>query len=125
MRERRRAERVRLSSVSVRLSGIGGTTVVDLSVLGAMLQVPLAQAAESSVVLEVESSTQILDLRARVVRSSPRPAEAGAPATYFVAIEFDDLSMDELVGLSRLIDENREFEDSSSDTTAVRPPAWS
>ena len=125
MRERRRAERVRLGTVSVRLSGIGGTELVDLSVLGAMVRVPIAQAADSSVVLEVESSTQILDLRARVVRSTARPAGPGEAATYFVAIEFDDLSMDELVGLSRLIDENREFEDSSPETTAVRPPAWS
>ena len=125
MRERRRAERVRLGTVNVRLSGIGGTELVDLSVLGAMLQVPTTQATDSSVVLEVESSTQLLDLRARVVRSTPRPAGAGERATWFVAIEFDDLSMDELVGLSRLIDENREAEDSSAETTSVRPPAWS
>jgi hypothetical protein len=125
MRERRRAERVRLGTVNVRLSGIGGTEIVDLSVLGAMLQVPITQAPDSSVVLEVESSTQILDLRARVVRSTPRPAGAGERATWFVAIEFDDLSMDELVGLSRLIDENRELEEASAETTSVRPPVWS
>ena len=125
MRERRRAERVRLGTVNVRLSGIGGTEIVDLSVLGAMLEVPITQATDRSVVLEVESSTQILDLRARVVRSTARPAGAGERATWFVAIEFDDLSMDELVGLSRLIDENREIEDSSAETTSVRPPAWS
>ena len=125
MRERRRAERVVLGTVNVRLSGTGGVALVDLSVLGAMVQAPVAQVADSSVVLAVESSTQILDLRARVVRSTLRPASADESATHFVALEFDDLSMDELTDLSRLIDENREPEDSSAETAPVRPPAWS
>ena len=125
MRERRRAERVRLGTVNVRLSGLGEVGLVDLSVLGALLEAPAAQLAESGVVLEVESPTQIMDLRARVVRSTLRPASAGDRVSHFIAIEFDDLSMEDLLGLSRLIDENREDEESPAVTAPTRPPVWS
>lgn len=108
MRERRRTERVNLGPLNVRLSDGCEGSLVDLSVLGALLQLPVPQVADSTIVFEVEAADPITELRARVVRSTPRAAgsdESTAPA-HFVALEFEDLSMDQLLGLSRLTDAN-------------------
>ena len=95
--ERRRAPRARVGPLDVSLGGSNGS-LIDLSVLGALVQLPLAQAADASATLRIDAENGAVTLRARVVRSIP--GDAG----YAVAIEFEDLSMDDLLRLSQLID---------------------
>ena len=97
--DRRRAERVRIGPVEVRLSGTCHGSLIDLSVLGALVQLPVAQTADDSVTLQVETAGAPIQIRARIVRSMP------AGSQHRVAIEFEDLSMDAIVMLSRLIDQ--------------------
>jgi hypothetical protein len=98
MAERRRAERVRVGSFKVRLPGICEGVLIDLSMLGALVKFPFAQVADNSLRLAVDFADQSTEFRARVVRSTPDTGE------HLVALEFEDLSMDQLVALSRVID---------------------
>ena len=98
MRERRRAERIRLGSFAVRLPGICEGALIDLSVLGARLRLPFAQVADNNLRIAVDFADGTTEFRARVVRSWP---EGDA---HMVAVEFEDLSMDQIVALSRVID---------------------
>jgi hypothetical protein len=104
--ERRRAPRARLGPLDVSLGGSNGS-LIDLSVLGALVRLPLAQVADASATLRIDAQDGAVTLRARVVRSIP--GEAG----YAVAIEFDELSMDDLLRLSELIDAPGEPEETT------------
>lgn len=103
--ERRRAPRARLGPLDVSLGDTGGS-LIDLSVLGALVQLPLAQVADERASLRIDAKDGALTLRARIVRNIPQ--DSGI----FVALEFEDLSMDDLVRLSRLIDASIEPEES-------------
>jgi hypothetical protein len=98
MAERRRAERVRVGSFKVRLPGICEGALIDLSVLGALVRLPFAQVADNNLRLAVDFTDGSTEFRARVVRSAPEGT------AHLVAVEFDDLSMDQIVALSRVID---------------------
>jgi len=98
MAERRRAERVRVGAFKVRLPGICEGVLIDLSVLGALMRLPFAQVADNNLRLAVDFADNSTEFRARVVRSTP---EADG---HMVAVEFEDLSMDQIVALSRVID---------------------
>jgi hypothetical protein len=94
--DRRRAPRVRTAPRHVRLPPRCEGTLLDVSELGALVQLPLPQAPEKKVVLHLQwSSDETLYLRARVVwstqRRSGRRRGVIAPVGYLVGLEFRDV----------------------------------
>jgi hypothetical protein len=93
--ERRRAVRVEPGPLRVRLGGTWDGILVDISELGALVQLPVPQTIHDAITLEVEWEHATLQLAGRVVRSSPSPIDA--PRTplgmtdYYVAVEFAPL----------------------------------
>ena len=105
--EHRRAKRVRPGPLRVRLHRTCEGILVDISESGALVQVPWALAPDRQVTLNLEMGDTPLQLRARVVRSSPHKlqmAEATLARTeYQVAVEFSELPFDQLAALQRLL----------------------
>jgi hypothetical protein len=93
--ERRRAVRVEPGPLRVRLKGMWDGTLIDISELGALVQLPVPQTIHTTITLEVEWEHATLLLEGRVVRSSPSPVEGSRPplglTDYYVAIEFAPL----------------------------------
>ncbi len=90
--ERRRAIRVEPGPLRVRLEGTWDGILVDISELGALVQLPVPQTIHTTITLEVEWEHVTLLLAGRVVRSSPSPVEGNRPplglTDYYVAVEF-------------------------------------
>lgn len=90
--ERRRAARVEPGPLRVRLEGRWDGILVDISELGALVQLPVPQTVHTPITLEVEWEHATLQLACRVVRSSPSPFETPRPPRgmrdYYVAVEF-------------------------------------
>ncbi len=105
--EHRRAKRVRPGPLRVRLHRTCEGILVDISESGALVQVPWALSPDRQVTFNLEIGDTPLQLRGRVVRSSPhrlQMAEATLSRTeYQVAVEFSDLPSDQVVALQRLL----------------------
>jgi len=105
--EHRRAKRVRPGPLRVRLHRTCEGILVDISESGALVQVPLALSPDRQVTLNLEIGDTPLQLRGRVIRSSPHKlqmAEATLARTeYQVAVEFSELPSDQVVALQRLL----------------------
>ena len=107
--ERRRAVRIEPGALRVRLDGKWNGILVDISELGALVQLPVPQTIHTAITLEVEWEHATLQLAGRVVRSSPSPAEATRTPTgladYYVAVEFAALPESSDAALKRLLDQ--------------------
>jgi hypothetical protein len=105
--ERRRAVCIEPGALRVRLGGKWNGILVDISELGALVQLPVPQMIHAAITLEVEWEHATLQLAGRVVRSSPSPAVATrTPAGlthYYVAVEFAALPEQSDVALKRLL----------------------
>jgi len=105
--DRRRAERVRPGPLRVRLHRTCEGTVLDISELGAFVQLPTAQKTEKQIVLYLEWKYETVQLRALVVRSIPHRVVLRnavlARTEYLVALEFRDLPQDAAAALRRII----------------------
>jgi hypothetical protein len=105
--EHRRAKRVRPGPLRVRLHRTCEGILVDISESGALVQVPLALSPDRQVTFNLEIGDTALQLRGRVVRSSPHKlqmAEATLARTeYQVAVEFSELPSDQVAALRRLL----------------------
>lgn len=115
--ERRRANRVSLGSVDVRLSGTRGS-LIDISVIGALVQFPMAPLPDHHVVFQMDAAGAPVELQARVVRTI-----TDGTGDHRVALEFEELSMDAIVLLSRLVDHEREAAVAVA-TPRPRPTGW-
>ena len=102
-----RAERVSPGPLRIRLHRTCEGFLVNISETGALVQVPLAMRPDRHITLNLELHDALLRLPARVVRSIPQPlqtAEATLTRTeYKVALEFDDLPLDQAAALKRLL----------------------
>lgn len=82
-------------------------TLIDISELGALVQLPSAQTPEKQITLSLEWKDEIVRLGARVVRSIPQRVQLRnavlARSEYHVAIEFRDLVPDAATVLRRII----------------------
>jgi hypothetical protein len=107
--ERRRAARIEPGPLRVRLSGRWDGILVDISEIGALVQLPVPQTVHTPITLDVEWEHATLQLSGRVVRSSPSPSEASRTPTgladYYVAVEFTPLPEGSDVTLKRLLDQ--------------------
>lgn len=105
--ERRRAKRVRPGPLRVRLHRTCEGILVDISESGALVQVPSALSPDRPIVFQLEVGGSPLQLRGRVVRSSPHKLEMAqatlARTEYHVAVEFSDLPADQVAALQHLI----------------------
>jgi hypothetical protein len=115
--ERRRANRVSLGSIDVRLSGKPGS-LIDVSVLGALVQFPVAQPPDARVMFQMDVAGAPVELQARVVRTI-----TDRTGDHRVALEFEDLPMDALLLISRLVDEDHEPVLAAS-APKSRPSGW-
>jgi hypothetical protein len=93
--ERRRAERTEPGPLRVRLLGRWEGVLINISTLGALVQLPIPQPVNSHITLDVEFESSTLQIAGRVVRSNPfplggRPAAPLAPTDYYVAVEFEE-----------------------------------
>jgi hypothetical protein len=92
--DRRRAVRVNPGPLRVRLLGRWEGVLINISELGALVQLPIPQPPKTRITLELEWEHVTLQLTGHVVRSSPPPL-GGAPkgpveaTDYYVAVEFD------------------------------------
>ena len=104
---KRRAERVRSGPLRVRFHRTCEGILVDISEVGALVQVPLAQAPDKQVKMHLEWQTETLQLAARVVRSSPRQVELPSATLirteYQVGVEFNELPQPTVATLRRTI----------------------
>ena len=105
--ERRRAVRVRPGPLRVRLHRTCEGILVDISETGALVQVPASQAPQKTLTLQLEWRDAIVPLRARVVRSKPHQVHLAtatlARAEYQVAVEFSDISPDDVLLLKNIV----------------------
>jgi PilZ domain len=106
--ERRRSVRIEPGPLRVRLSRKWDGILVDISEVGALVQLPVPQTVHTSITLDVEWGHATLQLSGRVVRSSP-PAGEGPPnasglSDYYVAIEFAQLPEESDAALKRLLE---------------------
>ena len=105
--EHRRAKRVRPGPLRVRLHRTCEGILVDISESGALVQVPWALSPDRQVVFHLEVGDAPLQLRGRVVRSSPHKLEMAeatlARTEYQVAVQFSDLPPDQAAALQRLL----------------------
>jgi hypothetical protein len=106
--ERRRAARVEPGPLRVRLEGTWDGILVDISELGALVQLPVPQTIHTTITLEVEWEHATLLLAGRVVRSSPSPVDADRPprglTDYYVAVEFTPLPEQSGATLRSIVD---------------------
>jgi hypothetical protein len=106
--ERRRAVRIEPGPLRVRLSGRWDGILVDISEVGALVQLPVPQTIHTPITLDVEWEHATLQLSGRVVRSSPPPGEATRTRTgladYYVAVEFTPLPEQTDATLKRLLE---------------------
>ncbi len=90
--ERRRAVRIEPGPLRVRLEGTWDGILIDISELGALVQLPVPQTIHTTITLEVEWEHATLLLAGRVVRSTPSPVDASVAPTglthYYIAVEF-------------------------------------
>lgn len=97
-RERRRAERVSPVPLRVRLHRKCEGILINLSELGALVQLPSAPSPDKPITLHLEWQDITFQIRARVVRSIRRrlelPTAMLARTEYQVGLEFGDLSQD-------------------------------
>jgi hypothetical protein len=100
--ERRRAIRVEPGPLRVRLEGTWDGILVDISELGALVQLPVPQTIHTTITLEVEWEHVTLLLAGRVVRSSPSPVEGGL-TDYYVAVEFTPMPEQSGVALRTIV----------------------
>lgn len=105
--ELRRGKRVRPGPLRVRLHRTCEGILVDISESGALVQVPWSLSPDRQVTFNLEIGETPLQLRGRVVRSSPhrlQMAEATLTRTeYQVAVEFSELLPDQVAALQRLL----------------------
>jgi hypothetical protein len=84
--------------------------LIDISELGALVQLPVPQTIDAPITLELEWEHATLQLAGRVVRSSPSPAEeARMPAgvtDYYVAVEFASVPHQLDTALKKMLGEN-------------------
>jgi hypothetical protein len=106
--DRRRAVRVEPGPLRVRLEGTWDGILVDISELGALVQLPVPQTIHTTITLEVEWEHATLLLAGRVVRSSPSPVEGNRPphglTDYYVAVEFTPLPEPAGAALRSIVD---------------------
>ena len=105
--EHRRSARVRPGPLRVRLHRTCEGILVDISASGALVQLPSAMSPDRQVTVNLEIGDTPLELRGRVVRSSPyklQMAEATLARTeYQVAVEFSDLPEEQVAALHKLL----------------------
>lgn len=104
---RRRAPRSRTGPLRVRLHRACEGILVDLSETGALVQLPIAPAAQKEITLQVEWDDTTLQLRARVIRSSPQalqlPSATLVRPAYHVALEFSAVEPDTATMVRRIL----------------------
>jgi hypothetical protein len=92
----------------VRLNGKWDGILVDISEVGALVQLPVPQTVQEPITLDVEWEHATLQLSGRVVRSSPPPGEAQPDRSgltdYYVAVAFEQLPESSDATLKRLLD---------------------
>lgn len=102
--------RIEPGPLRVRLGGKWDGILVDISEVGALVQLPVPQTLHESITLDVEWEHATLQLSGRVVRSSPSPSEAERSKTgltdYYVAVEFTPLPEPADAALKRLLDQD-------------------
>ena len=107
-RERRRATRVRPGPLRIRLHRGCEGILIEISEIGALVQVPASIAPAKPVTLSLESDAALLRLPGRVVRSTPQQVQLAAATLarkeYQVALEFSDLPDDQVTALRKLIE---------------------
>ena len=92
--ERRRAERKEFGPLRVRLHGRWEGVLINISALGALVQLPIPQPIDTDITLEVEFDHATLQMSGRVIRSNPFPLGGGVAqpiersTDYYVAVEF-------------------------------------
>lgn len=97
--DRRRAARVEPGPLRVRLHGRWEGILINISELGALVQLPIPQPVRTLITLEVQWEHATLQLTGRVVRSNPFPI-GGVPegpigrTDYYVAVEFASVPTD-------------------------------
>jgi hypothetical protein len=101
----------------VRLSGTRGS-LIDVSVIGALVQFPVAQEPDRRVVFQMDAAGAPVELQARVVRTM-----TDTTGDHRVALEFEELSMDAILLLSGLVDEDRDPVLAGS-ATSPRSAGW-
>jgi hypothetical protein len=105
--EQRRSRRVRPGPLRVRLHRTCEGILVDISESGALVQVPWSLSPDRQVTFNLEIGDTPLQLRGRVVRSSPHKLQMAAATLakteYQVAVEFNDLPEDQVAALQKLL----------------------
>lgn len=83
---------------------------MDLSETGALVQLPVAQAPQKQITLHVEWGDVTVQIRARVVRSSPHQVELPSAtlkrSEYQVAVEFSEIEAATAEAVRRIIRNN-------------------
>jgi hypothetical protein len=105
---RRRAERVRPGPLVVDLPDGPAGTLVDISELGALLELPAPNPPNSLMSFQVHFAHGVVRLHGRVVRCSPRYDRLSRvswsdAASYHVAVEFVDLASQSTSNLRDLL----------------------
>jgi hypothetical protein len=96
--ERRRAQRTEPGPLRVRLHGRWEGVLINISTIGALVQLPIPQPINARITIDVEfDHGSVLQLSGRVVRSNPLPhgGRLTMPLThtdYYVALEFDQVA---------------------------------
>lgn len=104
---RRKSPRFRTGPLRVRLHRTCEGILVDLSETGALVQLPIAPAPQKEVTLQVEWDDTTLQLRARVIHSSPQalhlPSATLVRPTFHVAVEFSAVEPDTATMVRRIL----------------------
>ena len=106
--ERRRAARVHPGPLRVRLLGRWEGVLINISQVGALVQLPIPQPVDTPITLDVEFEGATLQLAGRVVRSNPFPI-GGLPekpiarTDYYVAVEFASVDGDADAAVTQII----------------------
>jgi hypothetical protein len=97
-RSTRRSKRVRPGPLRVDVGEGRSGTLIDLSELGALFELPAAQEVDSYASFDLHADQGIVTLHGRIVRCTPRYEtpwrvawEDPEPAAYHVAVEFFDI----------------------------------
>ena len=108
--DRRRAVRIPFEPLRVRLDGTREGILVDLSLGGALLQLPFAPPLDRQFMVHIERKHATVTVQARVVRSVKRSVRSEsatlARMEYCVALEFLDPPDETSGAIQRIIQGN-------------------